>query len=161
MILQSGLTCLLGLCSHFEQKRGFFMQGCPQLAFAQAPILHQSTKATKAKLPSWVGQGRHWTPYLGSNSIQQLNYRKDWKLDECRGIIFFFCGLQLPASPSLNCRAIIEQLLFGAEKGNEEMASVRVCSLPSAECFSLAQQLCIFFGKRHLTGCRKWERKSP
>lgn len=50
-ILQSGLTCLLGLCSHFEQKRGFFMQGCPQLTFAQAPTLHQSGKATKAKGP--------------------------------------------------------------------------------------------------------------
>lgn len=52
------------------------MQGCLQLAFAPAPILHRSAKATKAKLPAWVGQGRHLTPYLGSDSIQELNYRK-------------------------------------------------------------------------------------
>lgn len=97
--LQSGLTCLLGLCSHFEQKRGFFMQGCLQLAFAPAPILHWSAKATKAKLPSWVGQGRHLTPYLGSNSIQELNYRKGWKLDACRGIIFILLWSSSPSKP--------------------------------------------------------------
>lgn len=88
-----------GFVLSFWAKERIFTQGYPRLAYVQAPILHQSTKPMKTNIPSRVGPGSRLTPYLlRPNTIQELNYRRDPKQDERRGIILWY-GFQPPATP--------------------------------------------------------------
>lgn len=134
VIPQSGLTCLLGLCSHFKQKRGFLHRAICDLCLS-----HQSTKTTKANIPSWGGPRSPLTLYLSSNSIWELSYRVGVKI----GCVQGDNSLVRLSAPSKLLYKTAEQLYryhYLMQKEARKKWHLSQCAFsPSDECFSLGR----------------------